>query len=74
MKSKTYVLKDCGRDEYPGDGLRLIDTLNPNDKSDITTEILKSIGYKELRADDVIEIQVKVLRPSQVITYDEVIP
>lgn len=74
----VFELVDCGRDEYPGDGLRLVLIASPTEPASQaprpfdrfdgpTTKLLTLLGLKDLRHGDEVFIQAKVYaraRPS----------
>lgn len=65
----VFELVDCGRDEYPGDGLRLVLIASPTEAVVVssrshgegpTTEVLTLLGLKDLQQGDEVFIQAKV--------------
>lgn len=67
----VFELVDCGSDEYPGDGLRLVLIASPTDPASHaprpfrrgegpTTEVLTLLGLKDLQHGDEVFIRAKV--------------
>lgn len=64
MKKCFFILKDCGHDEYPGDGLRLVGYrwAAERNKEVCNTDLLRYLGFDDLKADDMVEITVAIKR------------